>query len=157
MERQFRINWPAIIEEAKQRRKAQRLTQSRLAVMAGVSTPTISRFESGEKDIQLSTIISILTVLGMHDQRHLTFLDRKEHYVPNRMVVLFIGRDRNKEIICAISEEALKDHFHGAGKDPLKIFLANRENIEHEARRKYLTEKLEADGSVLLKTEDIHV
>ena len=155
MERQFCINWLAIIEEAKQRRKAQGLTQQRLARMAGVSTPTVSRFESGEKDIQLSTVISILTVLGMNDQRNLIFPERNECYVPNRMVVSFLGLDGNREVICAISEEALEDHFHGEGKNSLKVFRVNHENIEHEVRRKYLAGKLESDGSVLLKTEDI--
>ena len=123
--------------------------------MAGVSTPTVSRFESGEKDIQLSTVINILTVLGMNDQRNLVFTERNERYAPNHTVVLFNGRDGNKEIICAISEEALADHFDGDGKNPLKVFQANRENIEHEARRKYLEGQFETDGSILLKTADI--
>jgi predicted transcriptional regulator len=69
MERQFRINWPAIVEEAKQRRKGQKLTQQRLGKLAGVSTPTISHFEGGERDIQLSTVTNILGVLGMLDER----------------------------------------------------------------------------------------
>jgi len=154
MERQFCINWSAIVEEAKQRRKTQRLTQARLADMAGVSTPTVSRFESGDKDIQLSTVMSILTVLGMNDQRNLIFPELKPQYIPNRRVVLFFGQDGDKEIICAISEEALEDHFDGDEKNSLKLFRDNRESIEHEARRKYLAESLETDGSILLKTED---
>jgi hypothetical protein len=71
------------------------------------------------------------------------------------MAVLFIGQDRDKAITCWMSNEALEDHFHGEGKNPLKVFQANRETIEHEARRKFLAGMLEADGSVLLKTEDI--
>ena len=73
MERQFRINWFAIVEEAKQRRKSQKLTQQRLGELAGVSTPTISHFEGGERDIQLSTVTNILGVLGMLDERVLVF------------------------------------------------------------------------------------
>src|SRR3990167_1365308 len=103
MERQFRINWPAIVEEAKQRRKAQKLTQSRLAEMAEVSTPTISRFENNAKDIQLSTIISILTVLGMNDQRHLIFPESDAYYDSMRRIVVFTGRDGDRIIRCAIS------------------------------------------------------
>jgi transcriptional regulator with XRE-family HTH domain len=155
MEWQFCINWSAIVEEAKQRRKAQRLTQARLAKMAGVSTPTLSRFENGEKDIQLSTVISILSVLGMNDQRRLIFPKPNEHYDSRRMVVVFTGRDSNKVIQFAISREALEDHFNSNGKDVLKCFQANRERIEHEARRKYLTNSFEGDGSILLKTGDI--
>lgn len=153
MERQFQINWRALVEEAKQRRKEQRLTQKRLATLAGVSTPTISRFESGKKDIQLSSIINILTVLGMIDERNLTFMEPKERYDFSRAAVLFSGKDGEKIVQCAISQEALEDHFDD--KDPIKMFVANRERIEHEARRKYLTNKLEADGSILIRTTDL--
>jgi transcriptional regulator with XRE-family HTH domain len=155
MERQFRINWPAIVEEAKQRRKSQKLTQQRLGELAGVSTPTISHFEGGERDIQLSTVTNILGVLGMLDERILVFNDVHAHYDPTRMVVLFKGQDGDKTIPCAISREALDDHFGGDNKDNLKVFKACRERIEHEARRKYLADLVESDGSVLIKTLDL--
>ena len=155
MERQFRINWPAIVEEAKQRRKSQKLTQQRLAELAGVSTPTISRFESGERDIQLSTVSNILGVLGMLDERTLVFPDARERYDFDRAVVLFTGKDGDKNIISAISREALEDHFGGDNKDLMKVYKANLERIEYEARRKYLAGRLEPDGSVLIKTMDL--
>jgi hypothetical protein len=56
---------------------------------------------------------------------------------------------------CAISREALDDHFDGDNKDKLKVFNASRERIEHEARRKYLADLVESDGSVLIKTMDL--
>ncbi len=155
MERQFRVNWPAIVEEAKQRRKGHRLTQQRLATLAGVSTPTVSRFESGEKDILLSSVMRILAVLGMVDERVLTFAKSDARYDSLRMVVLFAGKDGDKTISCAISLEALEDHFDGGNRDPVKLTRANRARIEHEARRKYLAGRLESDGSVLIKTEDL--
>lgn len=155
MERQFQINWQALVEEARLRRKSQRLTQQRLATLAGVSTPTVSRLEGGEKDIQLSSAISILTVLGMVDERHLIFPDPKERYDFGRSIVLFRGKDGKKTVECAISREALEDHFGGDGKDPVKIFVANQEHIEHEARCKYLAGNLEGDGSVLIRTGDL--
>lgn len=123
--------------------------------MAGVSTPTISRFENGEKDVQLSSIINILTQLGMVDERRLVFPESKERYDFDRGAVLFSGRDGEKAVQCAISKEALEDHFGGDNKDPLKMFVANRERIEHEARRKYFSTHLEADGSVLIRTVDL--
>ncbi|HLB41908.1 MAG TPA: DUF1488 family protein [Gammaproteobacteria bacterium] len=123
--------------------------------MAGVSTPTISRFENGEKDIQLSTVISILTVLGMNDQRHLIFPEPNEYYDSLRRIVVFIGRDGDRLMRCAVSIEVLADYFDGDGKDPLKVFQANHEKIEHEMRRKYLSENLETDGSILLTTKDM--
>jgi transcriptional regulator with XRE-family HTH domain len=155
MERYFCINWQAVVEEAKQRRKAQRLTQARLAELAGVSTPTISRFESGEEDIQLSTVISILSVLGMNDRRNLIFPETQARYDLTRDAVLFVGRDGDKNIQCAISSEALDDFFGGDGKVKLSVFQSNHEKIEHEARRKYLAGKVEADGSILVKTDDL--
>jgi transcriptional regulator with XRE-family HTH domain len=155
MERQFRINWGAIVEEARQRRKSQKLTQHRLAELASVSTPTISRFESGEKDIQLSSVTSILAVLGMLDERTLIFAHTNARYDPMRGTVLFDGKDGDKVISCAISREALDDHYNGDDKDKLKVFNANRESIEHEARRKYLAENMEADGSILIRTGDL--
>ena len=121
----------------------------------GVSTPTISRFENGEKDIQLSTVISILTVLGMNDQRHLIFPEHNEYYDPMRMIVIFTGRDGDRSIRCAVSREVLEDYFDGDGKDPLKVFQANHETILHEVRRIYLLGNIETDGSVLLTSKDM--
>ncbi len=155
MEWQFRINWPAIVEEAKQRRKSQRLTQQHLAKLAGVSTPTVSRFESGEKDIQLSSVTSILTVLGMVDERTLNFPGSGGRWDFDRKIVLFSGSEGEKTVPCGISWDALGDHFDGGDKDPVKVFCKHRERIEHEARRKYLAGQLESDGSVLIKTEDL--
>ena len=155
MEWQFRLNWAAIVEEAKQRRKRQKLTQRRLGELAGVSTPTVSRFENSEKDIQLSTVTRILGVLGMLDERVLNFPDENPHYDSLRDIALFNGSDRESAIRCAISREALEDHFDGDSEKPLAVFRANRERIEHEARRKYLAGQLEADGSILIRTTDL--
>lgn len=91
----------------------------------------------------------------MIDGRVLTFSDTAAFYDHKRMVVMFMGKDGDKNITCAISHEALEDHFDNSHKNPLKIFIANHERIEHEARRKYLLQKLEPDGSILIRTEDI--
>lgn len=97
--------------------------------------------------------MKILGVLGMVDQRNLLFPMADLHYNYGRMVVLFTGQDGNKTVSCGITQEALEDHF-GEG-EPLKVFVANRETIEHEARRKYLVGMVEADGMVLVKTGDV--
>jgi len=131
------------------------LTQQRLATLAGVSTPPGSRFESGEKNIQLSSVTSILGVLGMMDERTLIFPESDGQYDSVRMVVLFSGVDGDKVVPCAISREALEDYFDGDNKEPVKVFRNSRERIENEARRKYLFGRLESDGSVLIKTEDM--
>jgi transcriptional regulator with XRE-family HTH domain len=155
MERQFFINWPAIVEEAKQRRKELKLTQVRLAQMAQVSTPTLSRFENDEKDIQLSSVIRILSVLGINDNRDLIFPKNDEYYDASRKAFIFSGKDRDKTILCAISKEALEDYFHATNKNSLKIFEKNREKIYHQVRRKYLQDQWENDGFILLSLKDL--
>lgn len=96
-----------------------------------------------------------MTVLGMIDERNLIFPDPKERYDQGRGAVLFDGKDGEKNVKCSISQEALEDHFGKVIQDPIKMFIANRERIEHEARRKYLFDQTESDGSVLIRTSDL--
>lgn len=124
-------------------------------MLAGVSTPTVSRFENDEKDIQLSSVLNILGILGMTDQRRLDFPKSEPTYLPDRMVVRFWGKDGDKRVVCEISREALDDHYEGDNQDKLKVFKANQAAIEHEARRKYLDDNFQADGTVLIVTEDL--
>ncbi len=65
MERNIRLNWQGLVEEAIRRRKVQRLTQEQLAVLAGVSKPTLNAFEQGKLTITLEKAIQIFKVLGM--------------------------------------------------------------------------------------------
>jgi len=65
MERNIRLNWQSLIEEAIKRRKEQRLTQEQLAVLAGVSKPTLNAFEQGKTSITLENAIKILKALGL--------------------------------------------------------------------------------------------
>ena len=55
-----------------------------------------------------------------------------------------------------ISRQALDDNFKGAAKNKMQVFRANRKAIEEFARRKYLAGQIEPDGSVLIRTVDIH-
>jgi len=120
-----------------------------------VSTPTVSHFENGQKDLQLSTITRILGVLGMIDERVLTFPDPRPFYDASRMSVWFEGRDGDTTVRCAISKEALDDHFDDTD-DPRAAFLANREKIEREARQKYLGGLTKPDGTVLIESMDLY-
>ncbi len=65
MERNIRLNWSDFISEAIKRRKSQRLTQEKLAILAGVSKPTLNSFEQGKTSITLENAIKILKVLGL--------------------------------------------------------------------------------------------
>jgi transcriptional regulator with XRE-family HTH domain len=129
--------------------------QRQLAVLAKVSAPTISRFEQNEKDIQLSTVLAILDVLGMTDSRTMIFADDNFHGDVDHTIV-FWGQEGGKRVRCRISREALDDHFLDGDKlRPEAAFKKYRRDIEGLARRKYLLEQLEPDGSVLIRTEDI--
>ncbi len=156
MERDFRLNWKAVVDEARHRRKTQGLTQRRLAAIAGVSTPTVSRFERNEKNVQLSSVLAILEVLGMTDRTTLTFPEGR--YDWERQLVTFPASDGSKEVSCAISGEALEDHFGAQRRERnecIAAFSSNREDIEALARRKFALNRLEADGSVLIRSSDV--
>src|SRR5467141_2593301 len=87
--------------------------------------------------------------------RALEFPAPEERYVFDREVVVFCGQDGETRVRCEISQEALDDHFGGDGKDKVDVFRANRKAIEEIARSKYLAGRREADGSVLIRSEDL--
>lgn len=158
MERYLRLNWQALVEAARRRRKAQRLTQQRLAAIADVSAPTVSRFESGDQNIQLTSALAILEALGMTDRSAIDFPDKIETYDDLREIVLFPGDTGDGEITCAISVEALEDHFgvRGASRRArLAAFRAHRPEIEDVARRKLAAHQREPDGSILIRARDL--
>ena len=65
MERNLRLDWQSLVEEAVKRRKEQKLTQKKLAVLAGVSGPTVNDFEQKRTSITLESALKILRCLGM--------------------------------------------------------------------------------------------
>lgn len=65
MERNIRLDWEELVEEAIRRRKQQKLTQKALAVLAGVSGPTVNSFEQGKTSITLESAFKILRCLGL--------------------------------------------------------------------------------------------
>lgn len=65
MERNIRLNWQSLVQEAITRRKEQKLSQEALAVLAGVSKPTLNNFEQGKTTITLDSALKILQTLGM--------------------------------------------------------------------------------------------
>lgn len=89
------------------------------------------------------------------EQHDLTFPDPEAQYNFDRAVVVFWARDGKARIRCAISREALDDHFGGDHKDKVKVFQEHRPAIEEKARRKYLAGDTEWDGSILIRTTDL--
>lgn len=65
MEPHLQLNWQTLVKEAIKRRKQQRITQEQLAILAGVSKPTLSHFEAGKTNITLDSALKILKVLGL--------------------------------------------------------------------------------------------
>ena len=94
MEREFRLNWPLLVEEAVRRRHGLNLTQKQLAALAKVSTPTISRFEQNDKDIQLSSALAILDVLGMTEKRTLVSRTKNSQPIPARALPSGVRKER---------------------------------------------------------------
>ncbi len=65
MEQNLRLDWSSFVKEAIIRRKAQKLTQKKLAVLADVSGPTVNRFEQKKTNITLESALKILRCLGL--------------------------------------------------------------------------------------------
>lgn len=59
------LNWPGLVAEAIQRRKAEGLSQRDMAALAGVTQPTVVKFESGSTRIKLDSAMAILNVVGL--------------------------------------------------------------------------------------------
>lgn len=155
MERNIRLNWQLLIEEARYRREALGLSQAKMAASAGLAKGTISRFENMDKDIRLSSALTLLERLGLLDTRWISFDPAPGDFDWNRDIVQFSARDGEKVIPCAISTEALEDHFSESPRLKLVVaFEQNRKAIEHIARRKYLNGEGEADGSILIRSRD---
>ncbi len=88
----------------------------------------------------------------------LTFDNAPPRYDFSRHVITFAGKTMGGSVQCAISREALDDHFGTDGLDQkgkIEIFLKNRSTIEQIARTKYLSYPIEEPGAVLVKTMDI--
>lgn len=127
-------------------------------MLANVSTPTVSRFEGGEKDIQLSSAFNLLRILGMTDERILAFEEGREVYDDSRMAVIFFALDDTKRIQCAISREALTDFFKvtsSTSRGFLEAFRKNRHAIQHRAFMKYLAGQWEPDHAVFIQSCDL--
>ncbi len=89
------------------------------------------------------------------ENKELIFPVPDERYDRSRESVVFWGQDRAQRVRCAISREALDDHFQGDHKDKLDVFRTNRQRIEEIARTKYLAGHIEPDGSVEIRTADL--
>jgi hypothetical protein len=108
-----------------------------------------------EMDIHPFTTFIVRRVQWHLERHDLTFAAPMESLVFGRDMVLFYGQDGEAVVRCAITREALDDHFQGDGKDKLEVFRANRQAIEQEVRRQYNAGDTEVDGSILIHSGDL--
>jgi hypothetical protein len=94
----------------------------------------------------------------------LTFAAPAAGYDAERDAVVFFGHTSltgqagRESVRCAITREALEDHFQASGVDQpgrVRIFRENRTVIAQFARTKYLHWPIEEPGNVLIGTEDV--
>jgi hypothetical protein len=108
-----------------------------------------------EMDIHPFATFIVRRVQWRLERHDLTFPAPNESFLFDRNLVFFYGQDGEAWVRCAITREALDDHFHGDGKNKLQVFRANRQPIEQEVRRRYLAGDTEADGSILIRSGDL--
>ena len=75
------------------------------------------------------------------------------HWNDDRQIVQFYAVDQSNRIPCAISMEALDDHF-GNGVNRLDMFKSNRDTIEAIASKLISRGRFESDRSILIRTSD---
>lgn len=88
----------------------------------------------------------------------LTFKNPPAHYDGGREIVRFDGESLGNPVECAISREALEDHFGADRTDRdgrIEAFHKSRSKIEGLARQKYLHRSVEDPETALLTTRDI--
>ena len=121
----------------------------------------------GEGLSQLPAAIRDLTLKVVDRHRdittglNLTFNNSVPAYDFSRDIVTFGAEALGVPVRCAISREALDDHFGTAGtsghtnEERVETFRKNRSAIEHMARHKYLFWPVEEIEAVLIKTENV--
>lgn len=72
----------------------------------------------------------------------------------DRFAVSFPAEEMSQRIRCAISWEALQDHFGGDNVTPVEAFRANRCAIERIAEGLITMSRFEQDGSILIRSQD---
>jgi hypothetical protein len=115
----------------------------------------MSQLDPRRRDMTLKAIDEHRAIVPGLD---LTFNEPPPTYDFRRDIVTFRGETSGGHVQCAISREALDDHF---GADALRAdekidrFLKNRSKIEAMARTKYLLWPIEASEEILIKTKDV--
>lgn len=75
-------------------------------------------------------------------------------YDSHREVVKFAAYVGGATVACAISREALMDHFENTSKEPASVFSRHRAAIECIAEKLIAKGRYESDGSILIRSSD---
>lgn len=62
------LEWKKLVVEAIGVRRDERLSQRELAALAGVSHPTVVKFEKALTSIRIDSALAILTALGLAEE-----------------------------------------------------------------------------------------
>jgi hypothetical protein len=111
---------------------------------------------SGVRDATLKVVGTTRSIII--PKLELSFASSVARYDFNRDVVTFLGEAGGALVRCAISREALEDHFDAdnlSKEARLEKFRENRDTIERLAQRKYLFWPVEDVAIVLIKTMDV--
>lgn len=65
MERNIQLDWQSLVAEAIKRRKELKMSQEKLAILAGVSKPTLNKFEACNTKVSVENSIKIFEQLGL--------------------------------------------------------------------------------------------
>jgi len=109
-------------------------------------------------NVRDGTLMTVGRLRSVVPGLHLSFSAPAGRYDFDRDIVGFVGEAGGQPVRCAISREALEDHFGGEGgdgKELTKLFRANRSVIERLARAKYLGCLIEDPDLLLIKTEEV--
>jgi hypothetical protein len=128
--------------------------------MLGIRLPG-ALLQTSDIDIAQFTSVSIATVGRARDilpSIDLIFDGSTARYDFSRDIVMFVGAAFGSPVQCAISREALDDHFGTDGVNDtgrVEAFQKSRSKIERLVRRKYLSWPVEESEYVLVTTTDV--
>src|SRR5262245_29504674 len=72
-----------------------------------------------------------------------------------RYVIAFSALMGSKRVECAISYQALRNHFDADYDNPMPAFITHRQRIEQLAAAFIRQDRFESDGTILIRSHDI--
>ena len=89
----------------------------------------------------------------------LVFPPLKPTYDPVRGVVVFIGRDGDRQVVCGVTKAALTDAgslLRATADDLLKVYELHKPRIHLIAAAKYRMHRYDENGVFLVRSADLN-